>query len=151
MAQKDTAVKILVLPGDGIGPEITRATLHVLRAVDRRFGLGLLFEEREIGFAALEKTGTTLPDGVLDQARAADGILLGPISHLDYPPRDQGGINISAAMRVKLDLFANCAGTAGSSPGSSLRRGSPGRRSDRRGTARRRQGGRSPRHSRPWP
>jgi isocitrate/isopropylmalate dehydrogenase len=100
-------VKILVLAGDGIGPEITRATLHVLQAADRRFGLGLIFEEREIGFAALERMGRTLPDGVLDQARAADGILLGPISHLDYPPQDQGGINISAAVRVQLDLFAN--------------------------------------------
>jgi isocitrate dehydrogenase (NAD+) len=100
-------VKVLVLPGDGIGPEIMRAALHVLRAADRRFGLGLVLEEREIGLAALKNTGTTLPDGVLDQARPADGILLGPISHLDYPPPDQGGINISAAVRVKLDLFAN--------------------------------------------
>jgi isocitrate/isopropylmalate dehydrogenase len=100
-------MNILVLAGDGIGPEIMRATLHVLRAADKRFRLGLVFEESEIGFAALEKSGTTLPDGVLDQARAADAILLGPISHLDYPPRDGGGINISAAVRVKLDLFAN--------------------------------------------
>ena len=43
----------------------------------------------------------------MDRARQADGILLGPISHLDYPPRDQGGVNISAAMRVRLDLYAN--------------------------------------------
>jgi len=100
-------VKIVVLPGDGIGPEITDATLRVLEAVSGRFGLGLAFEERAIGFAALERTGTTLPDGVLDQARAADGILLGPVSHLDYPPRDKGGVNVSAAFRVGLDLFAN--------------------------------------------
>jgi 3-isopropylmalate dehydrogenase len=100
-------VKILVLPGDGIGPEITRATLRVLEVASRRFGLELAFEERAIGFAALEETGTTLPAGVLEAARAADGILLGPISHLDYPPRDRGGVNVSAAFRVKLDLFAN--------------------------------------------
>jgi isocitrate/isopropylmalate dehydrogenase len=98
---------ILVLPGDGIGPEITAATLGVLDAADRRFGLGLEFELADIGFAALEKTGTTLPDGVLARAREVDGILLGPISHLDYPPRDQGGVNVSAAFRVKLDLYAN--------------------------------------------
>jgi isocitrate/isopropylmalate dehydrogenase len=100
-------MKILVLPGDGIGPEIADATLTVLRAVDRRFGLGLGFETMEIGWAAYHKTGTTLPDGVLDAARAAEGTILGPISHLDYPPRDQGGVNISAAFRVKLDLYAN--------------------------------------------
>lgn len=98
---------IVVLPGDGIGEEITAATLGVLRAADARFGLGLRHETQEIGFAALARTGTTLPDAVLERARAADGILLGPISHLDYPDRDKGGVNISAAIRTKLDLFAN--------------------------------------------
>jgi isocitrate/isopropylmalate dehydrogenase len=100
-------MKLLVLPGDGIGPEITRATVEVLDAANGRFGLGLEYEYADIGFAALEKTGTTLPDGVLDRGRTADGVILGPISHLDYPPRDRGGVNISAAFRVKLDLYAN--------------------------------------------
>jgi 3-isopropylmalate dehydrogenase len=100
-------MKLLVLPGDGIGPEITRATLAVLQATDRRFGLNLSFETRDIGFAALENAGTTLPEGVLERAREVDGVILGPISHLDYPPRDQGGVNVSAAFRVKLDLYAN--------------------------------------------
>ena len=100
-------MKFLVLPGDGIGPEITDATLMVLEAVDRRFNLGLTFNTMEIGWSSYNKTGTTLPDGVLEAARAADGTILGPISHLDYPPRDEGGVNISAAFRVKLDLYAN--------------------------------------------
>ncbi|WP_420393187.1 isocitrate/isopropylmalate dehydrogenase family protein [Acuticoccus sp.] len=98
---------IVVLPGDGIGEEITAATLGVLRAADARFGLGLTFEAHDIGFKALEATGTTFPDAVLERARAADGILLGPISHMDYPDRDKGGVNVSAAVRGKLDLFAN--------------------------------------------
>jgi isocitrate/isopropylmalate dehydrogenase len=100
-------MKLLVLPGDGIGPEITRATLSVLEAADRRFGMNLSFESRDIGFAALEKMGTTLPEGVLERAREVDGVVLGPISHLDYPARDKGGVNVSAAFRVKLDLYAN--------------------------------------------
>ncbi len=100
-------MRFLVLPGDGIGPEITAATLHVLEAVDRRFAIGLEFETRAIGWQAHKQTGTTLPDDVMVRAREVDGILLGPISHLDYPPRDRGGVNISAAIRVKLDLFAN--------------------------------------------
>ena len=100
-------MKLLVLPGDGIGPEITRATLAVLDAASARFGLGLEYEQTDFGFASLEKVGTTLPDGVLERAREVDGILLGPISHLDYPPREQGGINVSGAFRVKLDLNAN--------------------------------------------
>jgi isocitrate/isopropylmalate dehydrogenase len=100
-------MKLLVLPGDGIGPEITRATLAVLATADRRFALDLSIETMDIGFAALERTGTTLPDGVLERARQVDGIILGPISHLDYPARDKGGVNVSAAFRVKLDLYAN--------------------------------------------
>jgi len=100
-------VRILVLPGDGIGPEITDATLCVLHAVNKAHRLGLAFEFADIGFASLAKTGTTLPDEVLARARECDGILLGPISHLDYPPRDKGGVNVSAAFRVKLDLYAN--------------------------------------------
>jgi isocitrate/isopropylmalate dehydrogenase len=103
----DSHIRLLVLPGDGIGPEITTATLAVLEAVDRTLSLGFEFEHDRIGFEALRAEGTTLPDRVLERARAADGILLGPISHLDYPPRDQGGVNVSAAFRVKLDLYEN--------------------------------------------
>jgi 3-isopropylmalate dehydrogenase len=100
-------MKLLVLPGDGIGPEITEATQGVLRAADRRFKLGISFEEKEIGLAALKKQGSTLPDGILERARELDGVILGPISHLEYPPADKGGINVSATFRVKLDLYAN--------------------------------------------
>ena len=100
-------MNLLVLPGDGIGPEITAATLRVLQAADRRHGLGLEYETREIGLAALAKSGTTLPEGVLERARQVDGIVLGPISHLDYPPREQGGVNVSGTFRVQLDLYAN--------------------------------------------
>ena len=62
-------MKILVLPGDGIGEEITRATMTVLEVVDTRFSLGLEYDFMDIGFKALEKTGTTLPDPVLEAAK----------------------------------------------------------------------------------
>lgn len=100
-------MKLLVLPGDGIGPEITEATLAVLNSAKKKFSIPLEYERREIGFAALKQSGTTLPEGVLQRAREVDGVILGPISHLDYPPADKGGINVSAAFRVKLDLYAN--------------------------------------------
>ena len=98
---------ILVLPGDGIGEEITAATMDVLEAASARFGLGLAYEFADIGFKALEASGSTLPEAVMEKARRAEGILLGPISHLDYPARDKGGINVSGWMRVQLDLYAN--------------------------------------------
>src|ERR1700756_3794996 len=100
-------MRVLVLPGDGIGPEISAATVDVLNLVDRRLSLALRLEPHEVGLARLSRDGTTLPQAVLAVARAADGIVLGPLSNLDYPPRDRGGINISAELRTTLDLYAN--------------------------------------------
>jgi len=100
-------MKLLVLPGDGIGPEITDATLAVLDRANGKFGLGLEWQVQDIGLTTLRTQGSTLPSDVMEAARSADGIILGPVSHLDYPERDQGGINPSGELRVKLDLFAN--------------------------------------------
>lgn len=100
-------MRILVLPGDGIGPEIVDATLEVLTAASRAFNLGLQFGFDDVGFASLHKHGTTLRDEVLERARGYDGILLGTQSHADYPAPSQGGVNISAAFRIGLDLYAN--------------------------------------------
>jgi 3-isopropylmalate dehydrogenase len=98
---------IVVLPGDGIGTEIVASTLAVLEVVDRGLALGLTYEHHAIGFATLKTAGTTFAPAVLEACRAADGVLLGPVSHLDYPPRDAGGINPSGALRIGLDLYAN--------------------------------------------
>ena len=100
-------MKILVLPGDGIGPEITRATLDVLRAADAALSLDLEFEARDIGLASLAARGTTLPSEVLERIPEVDGVILGPVSHYEYPPREQGGINPSAELRVRFELYAN--------------------------------------------
>jgi isocitrate/isopropylmalate dehydrogenase len=100
-------MKILVLPGDGIGPEITAATLQVLRAADAALACGLAFETRDIGLASLRAEGTTLPKAVLARVREVDGVLLGPVSHLDYPTRQEGGLNPSAELRTRFELFAN--------------------------------------------
>jgi isocitrate/isopropylmalate dehydrogenase len=100
-------VRIVVLPGDGIGPEISAAALEVLALLNRSLELGLDCEEHEIGLARLESSRTTFPPAVLEGCRAAHGILLGPISHADYPPRSEGGINVSAELRIALDLYAN--------------------------------------------
>jgi isocitrate/isopropylmalate dehydrogenase len=100
-------MKIAVLPGDDIGPEITDATLQVLRAIDAAHGLDLEFELHDVGMAAHRRFGTTLPDAVLEAARAADAILLGPAGITAYPPRSEGGLNVPGTIRKKFDLFAN--------------------------------------------
>jgi 3-isopropylmalate dehydrogenase len=100
-------MKILVLPGDGIGPEITRATLNVLQAADAAFNIGLVLETRDIGLATLKPQGTTLPPEVLERIPKVDGVILGPVSHYEYPSRQDGGINPSAELRVVFQLYAN--------------------------------------------
>jgi 3-isopropylmalate dehydrogenase len=100
-------MNIAVLPGDGIGPEITEAALQVLDRGKRASSLNLNFDVHEVGLAALEREGTTLPPAVLDACRGADGVILGPLSTAIYPPREGGGVNASAALRIELDLFAN--------------------------------------------
>lgn len=100
-------MKFLVLPGDGIGPEIVASAIDVLQAADRRFKLGIALDHEDVGFASLEKHGTTLREEVLQKARSYDGVVLGTQSHADYPAPEKGGRNISAAFRVGLDLYAN--------------------------------------------
>jgi 3-isopropylmalate dehydrogenase len=100
-------VNLVVLPGDGIGPEITAATLRVLETITRVRSLDLTLDVRSIGLASLRTEATTLPAAVLEACRRADGIVLGPVSTADYPSRSEGGINVSAELRIQLDLFAN--------------------------------------------
>jgi 3-isopropylmalate dehydrogenase len=103
----NAVMDIIVMPGDGIGPEIVAATLRMLEAASARFGLGLSIERHDVGLAALAREGSTFPARLLDRCRAAEAILLGPVSHQDYPPREQGGVNPSGTLRIQLDLFAN--------------------------------------------
>ncbi len=98
---------IACLEGDGIGPEITMATRHVMQAANEAFACDLEFRNLEIGLAALQNAGSTFPEAAYEQARDCDGILLGPVSHLEYPPAEQGGLNPSGELRRRLQLFAN--------------------------------------------
>lgn len=101
------SVELLVLPGDGIGPEITAATMAVLTGADKALALGLHFHQDMIGLEALAACGTTFPEHVADRARTADGVILGPVSHDAYPPVQEGGHNPSAQLRKRLELYAN--------------------------------------------
>jgi 3-isopropylmalate dehydrogenase len=120
----NAAIRLVVMHGDGIGPEITAATLHVLEAVDRRLELGLAFQHVPIGVAALEAHGSTLPEASFAAAQAADGVILGPVDHNAYPPVAQGGLNPSGELRRRLDLYANVR-PARSRPGFPPRCGAP--------------------------
>jgi len=115
--------RLVVMAGDGIGPEITAATLSVLREADRLLALGLSFTTVPIGLDALRTHGSTLPDASFTAAQGADGVILGPVSHNEYPPAAEGGLNPSGEIRRRLDLFANIR-PARSRPGLAPRCGS---------------------------
>jgi len=100
-------LKLLVLTGDGIGPEIMAPTVAALEVLDRRFGLKLDLEDRDIGFAALDRGDSALPEAVIEAARASDGVILGPVDTFSYPPAEDGGVNPSGGLRKALDLYAN--------------------------------------------
>src|SRR5262245_61442660 len=98
---------LLVLPGDGIGPEITAATLTVLRAVSERFDLRLRMEEAATGHAGLRTHGHTIHPDIVEKARHADGVVLGPTATFEFKDPAKGEANPSMTLRKTLDLFAN--------------------------------------------
>ena len=98
---------LLVLAGDGIGPEITAATQAVLRAASGRFDLQLHMEEAAVGHAGLRAHGSTIHTDIVEKARKADGIVLGPTSTFEFKDPARGEINPSMMLRKSLDLFAN--------------------------------------------
>lgn len=98
---------ILLLPGDDIGPEIMAVTADTLSAASEAFGLGLEFETRDVGVAAWRATGCTVPPDVMEAARAADGIVLGPAGMTAYPEGETGWLNVPGTIRKTLDLYAN--------------------------------------------
>ena len=71
--------KISLIPGDGIGPELTEATLKVLEAVEKKFGLKLNIIEAEAGDIALERRGVALPEDTVEKIKKSHACLKGPV------------------------------------------------------------------------
>ncbi|HEY9035558.1 MAG TPA: 3-isopropylmalate dehydrogenase [Pseudomonadales bacterium] len=100
---------ILILPGDGIGPEVMREARKVLDAVNKRYGLDLACEEALVGGSAIDATGHPLPEITLEKARKADAILLGAVGgpkwdKLEMALRPERGL---LGIRKELGLFGN--------------------------------------------
>jgi 3-isopropylmalate dehydrogenase len=100
---------ILILPGDGIGPEIVTEAVKVLAKLRDKHGLDITMDEALVGGAAIDATGHPLPDATLDLAKEADAILLGAVGghkweSLDISVRPEKGL---LGLRSELNLFAN--------------------------------------------
>lgn len=101
-------MKIAVLPGDGIGPEVTAQAVKVLQALNSD-GFRIEMEHAAIGGAGYDAAGDPLPEATLNLARAADAILLGAVGGYQYdtlprPMRPEQGL---LRIRKELNLFAN--------------------------------------------
>lgn len=101
--------QILIMPGDGIGPEIVAEAVKVLHAATARFDLDIITDEALVGGAAYDVHGDPLPDVSLDKARAADAILFGSIGGpkwdaIERSKRPERGL---LRLRAELGLFAN--------------------------------------------
>ena len=98
-------MKICVLPGDGIGPEITAQAVRVLNSLDLKFEM----EEALLGGGAVDATGTPYPEATQKLARAADAVLLGAVGgpKWDALPREQRPERGLLGIRKDLNLFAN--------------------------------------------
>ncbi|MFM2080224.1 MAG: 3-isopropylmalate dehydrogenase, partial [Cyanobacteriota bacterium] len=101
--------RITLLPGDGIGPEITAVARQLLDAVSRRHGFALLYDEQPMGGAAIDATGEPLPASTLEACRAADAVLLAAIGSPQYDalPREKRPETGLLGLRAGLGLFAN--------------------------------------------
>ncbi len=99
-------MKIALLPGDGIGPEIVAQAVKVLKALD---GLPVEFEQAAVGGAAYDACGEPLPPATLALARKADAILFGAVGDWKYDalPRDKRPEQAILGLRRELELFAN--------------------------------------------
>ncbi|MEM8946473.1 MAG: isocitrate/isopropylmalate dehydrogenase family protein [Planctomycetota bacterium] len=93
------AYSITLIPGDGIGPEVTAAAQEILDAS----GVDLEWQEASAGVSALEATGDPLPESTVEAVRAADATLKGPAT----TPSGTGFRSVNVALRQKLTLYAN--------------------------------------------
>ncbi len=101
--------RIAVLPGDGVGPEIVAEAEKLLGALADRFGLAIELERGEIGGAAVDATGSPLPEATLALARQADAVLLGAVGgpKWDDESRERRPETGLLGIRRELALFAN--------------------------------------------
>ena len=101
--------RILVLPGDGIGQEVTDATMQILKFIIKKFNLDFSINTLDVGGTAYEKTGSPIPHEVLQAAKEADAVLFGAVGapqwdNLSWDDRPE---NALLTLRKELNLFAN--------------------------------------------
>ncbi|MEO8416690.1 MAG: 3-isopropylmalate dehydrogenase [Ginsengibacter sp.] len=101
---------IVIVPGDGIGQEVTAVGKKVLDAIAAKFGHTFTYDEALIGHVAIEATGNPLPDESLEKMRNADAVLFGAVGHPKYDNDPSAKVRPEQGllkMRKELGLYAN--------------------------------------------
>eukprot|EP00250_Pteridium_aquilinum_P003274 c13598_g1_i1 orf=214-1470(-) len=104
-----SSYRLTILPGDGIGPEITKVTLDVLRSIGSQEGIEFQFQEKLLGGAAIDALGTPLPDDTLEACKDSDAVLLAAIGGYKWDNnephlRPERGL---LGLRAGMGVFAN--------------------------------------------
>jgi 3-isopropylmalate dehydrogenase len=103
-------LKIAVLPGDGIGPEVTKQSVKILKAIAERFDHDFEFEEAIVGAIAIDRTGDPLPHTTLELCKESDAVLFGAIGHPKYDNDPAAKVRPEQGLlklRKELGLYAN--------------------------------------------
>lgn len=104
------SMKIAILPGDGIGPEVMAEAIKVLDAVEKRFGLQFTYRHADVGGCAIDKHGSALPAETLKTCEACDAVLFGSVGGPKWeslPPEQQPERGSLLILRKHFDLFCN--------------------------------------------
>ena len=103
------ALKIVLLAGDGVGPEVMREGVKVLKAVESAYGVSFDLVPFPCGGQHYLDTGEEWPDGAFESCKAADAILLGAVGlpQAVLPNGDIAGVGVVFGLRFGLDLYAN--------------------------------------------
>jgi len=102
--------KILIVPGDGIGREVTAVGKKVLDKIAQKFGHTFVYDDALIGHAAIEATGNPLPEETLEKMRNSDAVLFGAVGHPKYDNDPSAKVRPEQGllrMRKELGLYAN--------------------------------------------
>ncbi|MEM2103327.1 MAG: isocitrate/isopropylmalate dehydrogenase family protein [Candidatus Bathyarchaeia archaeon] len=108
-----SSYRIAVIPGDGIGPELTEATLKVLDAVQEKFDVQLKIVQAEAGDGCFNKKGTALPDETINEIKNSHACLKGPVG--------ETAADVIVKLRLMFDLYANIRPIKAYHPASALR------------------------------
>ena len=103
-------LKIALLPGDGVGPEVLAQAVKCLEAVEETFNQRFIFKEAPVGAIAIDKKGTPLPDATLKLCKESDAVLFGAIGDPKYDNDPDAKVRPEQGLlqlRKELGLFAN--------------------------------------------